>query len=54
MIGNRIFVRLLTVCWWYGIWIIRSCFVVSARMTGGCTIGTSAMYEYAATMIAPR
>jgi len=54
MIGNRIFVRLLTVCWWYGIRIIRSCFVVSARMTGGCTIGTSAMYEYAATMIAPR
>ena len=32
----------------------RSCFVVSARMTGGCTIGTSAMYEYAATMIGPR
>ena len=33
--------------------ISRSCFVVSARMTGGCTSGTSAMYEYAATAMGP-
>ena len=31
----------------------RSFFVVTRRMQAGCTIGTSAMYEYAATMIAP-
>ena len=32
----------------------RSFFVVSAFMIGGWMIGTSAMYEYAATAIAPR
>ena len=38
----------------YGIRIRRSFLVVSSLITGGWIIGTSAMYEYAATMIAPR
>ena len=33
--------------------ILRSSSVVNARITGGWIMGTSAMYEYAATAIAP-
>lgn len=37
----------------YGILIQRSFLVVIALITGGCTIGTSAIYEYAATIMGP-
>ena len=37
----------------YAMRMRRSFCVVSKRMTGGCTMGTSAMYEYAATVMAP-
>ena len=36
------------------IFIARSFFVVTSFMIGGCIIGISAMYEYAAMAIAPR
>ena len=42
-IGNKILVVLLTLPFWYGIRISRSFLVVHRRMTGGCTMGTSAM-----------
>ena len=41
---------------WLGLYFIRmrrSALVVMSFMQNGCTIGTSAMYEYAATTIAP-
>ena len=37
----------------YAMRMRRSVLVVSKRMTGGCTMGTSAIYEYAATVMAP-
>ena len=42
-----------TSCGAYSMRIVRSLRVVHSLITGGCTIGTSAIYEYAATTIAP-
>ncbi len=50
--GNRIFSNLLTWRSWV-ILVLRSSSVVSSFIIGGWMIGTSAMYEYAATAIAP-
>ena len=53
MIGNRIFVVLETFFGLYGMRIMRSFLVVTILMARGWMIGTSAIYEYAATAIAP-
>ena len=53
MIGNSILVSFETDFCSYGILIRRSFFVVSSFITGGWIMGTSAIYEYAATIIAP-
>ena len=52
-IGNMIWVRFETGRDGYSILIRRSFFVVSSLMIGGWMIVTSAMYEYAATAVAP-
>ena len=52
-IGNMILAVFDTFPAVYSIRILRSFFVVRSLMIGGCTIGTRAMYEYAATMMAP-
>ena len=52
-IGKMIFAVLDTFPGLYCILIFRSFSVVRSLMIGGCTIGTSAIYEYAATIIAP-
>ena len=51
--GNRILVVFETEPGVYAMRMRRSFLVVSRRMTGGCTMGTSAIYEYAATVMAP-
>ena len=51
--GNRMRVVLLICLGLYGMRMRRSFLVVIRRMQGGCTIGTSAIYEYAATTMAP-
>ena len=52
-IGNSRRVVLLTLLGEYSMRMRRSFFVVMALIIGGCIIGTRAMYEYAATIIAP-
>ena len=51
--GKRMRVVRETLAGVYSMRISRALREVHSRMTGGCTMGTSAMYEYAATMIAP-
>ena len=52
-IGKRIRMSCGTCFALYFILIRRSFFVVQSLITAGCTIGTSAIYEYATTMIGP-
>ncbi|MPM31178.1 hypothetical protein SDC9_77732 [bioreactor metagenome] len=52
-IGNKSLVILETLFGLYFILILRSFSVVHIFIAKGCIIGTSAMYEYAATAIGP-
>ena len=54
IIGNKIRISWGTCFALYFILIVLSFFVVQSLTTAGCTIGTSAIYEYATTIIGPR